>query len=259
MEPKVSIIVPTYNTEKFIGGTLQSILNQTYTKFEVLIVDDCSKDRTLEVVRSFDDERLKVNVLKKNSGGPATPRNIGLSKAQGELISFLDSDDIWHPQKLEYQVKVMSEKNLKFVCSEKVKFGEDSEIKFAELSDQYNLKPIGFKKLLCKNFIPNSSVLIAKDLVEGLQFDQRKSIVAIEDYVFWLNILNDKNQVAMKIDKPLFFYRVSDSGISKSKLKMAKKIFNFYRTYSFNNRKLSFSKSLYYFITYIYYTLRAGN
>lgn len=103
MTEKVSVIIPTYNREKTILRALQSVLDQTYTNLEVLIIDDDSTDSTAEIVNSISDERVKYIVLEKN-GGPSNARNIGAQMASGEWIAFQDSDDCWHKDKLEVQM-----------------------------------------------------------------------------------------------------------------------------------------------------------
>ena len=100
--PRISVIIPCYNSEKFIKETMDSVLSQTYRDFEVIVIDDGSKDKTREIIQSFDDERIKY-YYKKN-GGMADARNEGIKLAKGEHIAFLDHDDIWFSDKLELQL-----------------------------------------------------------------------------------------------------------------------------------------------------------
>ncbi len=109
----VSIIMPSWNTERFIAETIQSVINQTYTNWELIIVDDCSSDNTDEVVASFKDERIKYLHNEKNSGAALT-RNKALREAKGEWIAFLDSDDLWSSNKLEKQVAFMAKNGYHF-------------------------------------------------------------------------------------------------------------------------------------------------
>ncbi len=102
--PTVSVIIPTYNRADLIGRAIQSVLNQTYQDFEIIIIDDASTDNTEEVVNSFGDERLRYIRHKENSGESAAPRNTGIKAAKGEYIALLDSDDEWLPEKLEKQI-----------------------------------------------------------------------------------------------------------------------------------------------------------
>ncbi len=105
---KVSVIIPTYNREKTILRAIQSVLDQTYTNLEVLIIDDGSTDGTAEIVKGIEDDRVKYVVLEQN-GGPSKARNIGVQMAEGEWIAFQDSDDCWHENKLEVQMAYAKE------------------------------------------------------------------------------------------------------------------------------------------------------
>lgn len=111
--PKISIIIPTYNGGIFIKRTIESVLNQTFTDWELLIVDDCSTDNTTNIVKEFieKDNRIKLFKTEKNSGCPATPKNIGIENAQGEYVAFLDHDDEWLPEKLEKQLFIFNKSN----------------------------------------------------------------------------------------------------------------------------------------------------
>lgn len=121
----VSVIMPSWNTAEYIGDSIQSVLNQTYSNWELLIVDDCSSDNTDEVVKSFQDERIIYLKNEKNSGAALT-RNRALREAKGEWIAFLDSDDLWSPQKLEHQISFMKEHGYVFSYHEYEKIDEQS-------------------------------------------------------------------------------------------------------------------------------------
>ena len=103
MEELVTIVLPTYNGERYLGLAIESVLNQTYNNLEVIVVDDCSRDRTVEILNSISDERLHVIVLEQN-GGACRARNIGVSHARGEWIAFQDSDDEWLPDNARRQI-----------------------------------------------------------------------------------------------------------------------------------------------------------
>lgn len=105
--PKVSVIIPSYNRADLLGRSVSSVLRQTYQDFELIVVDDCSTDNTRDVVMSFDDRRVKYVRLDKNSGTPAAPTNAGIGLALGQYIAVQDSDDKWLPDKLEKQVEVL--------------------------------------------------------------------------------------------------------------------------------------------------------
>ncbi|HRS68168.1 MAG TPA: glycosyltransferase, partial [Paludibacteraceae bacterium] len=126
MNQLVSIITPAYNSSKFIEETIQSVLAQTYTDWELLITDDCSTDITLEIVEKYaaQDSRIKFFVLDQNSGAAAA-RNNSLARAQGKYIAFLDSDDLWLPQKLAWQLSYMQEHDCAFSFSDYTLMNED--------------------------------------------------------------------------------------------------------------------------------------
>lgn len=113
MEELVSIIMPNYNGAKYLQETINSVLAQTYTNWELLFVDDCSTDNSLEIVQAFQDERIKILKNEKNSGAAAS-RNYALREAQGKWIAFLDSDDLWTPNKLTEQIAYMLKNNYSF-------------------------------------------------------------------------------------------------------------------------------------------------
>ncbi len=121
----VSVIMPSWNTAEYIGDSIQSVLNQTYSNWELLIVDDCSSDNTDEVVKSFQDERI-IYLKNETNSGAALTRNRALREAKGEWIAFLDSDDLWSPQKLEHQISFMKENGYVFSYHEYEKIDEQS-------------------------------------------------------------------------------------------------------------------------------------
>ena len=126
MKGLVSIIMPSYNTARFLDETIASVLNQTYTNWELIIVDDCSSDNTDEVVQKYlSDERIKYLKNEKNSGA-AVSRNRALLEAKGKWIAFLDSDDIWNEDKLEKQITFMEENGYHFSYTNYIEIDESS-------------------------------------------------------------------------------------------------------------------------------------
>ena len=122
----VSIIMPSWNTGHFIAESIESVINQSYSKWELIIVDDCSNDNTDEIVSSFEDDRIIYLKNAVNSGAAIT-RNKALKSAKGEWIAFLDSDDLWTSDKLEKMVNFMSKNNYLFAYHEYIKIDENSE------------------------------------------------------------------------------------------------------------------------------------
>lgn len=171
--PLVSVIVPAYNAETFIKRTLDSILIQTYTNIEVLVVDDGSQDRTAEIVESFVQKDSRVKLLQQPNAGVAAARNLAIAKSNGEYIAPIDADDIWYPQKLEKQVQCMLEADLSvgLVYAWSVSIDEDDVIAgtpdIEYHRDFYNVEGTVYPLLAYTNFIGNASVpLIRRSCVE---------------------------------------------------------------------------------------------
>lgn len=254
----VSIIIPSYNSSAYIAETVHSVLRQTFQNWELLIVDDCSTDDSYAIVKKFEqqDDRIKVFKMESNSGCPAVPRNYALMQSKGDYVAFLDSDDIWHDKKLEIQMKIMIEKNLSFTATEIKIFYDFSEIKnfiYALKTPEVELKKIDHKKLLYKNIIPNSSVIVAKELLAHLKFNENLRYKAIEDYHMWLRILQNGGY-CYKLNSELLFYRLALTSISKSKFSMLKKHFILYYEYEHEGKKLG-SKRFFFILTYIYFSI----
>lgn len=127
--PKISIVTPSYNAEGLIGSTIESVIRQSFSDWEMLIVDDCSNDGTREVVSEWSekDSRIRLISLPENFGGPAGPRNVGVREAKGQYVAFLDADDIWHPSKLALQLQLAEKHRADFVCSEMIDFIDEEE------------------------------------------------------------------------------------------------------------------------------------
>lgn len=159
--PKVSIIIPTYNRASLIKKAVESLLNQTYKNIEILIIDDCSTDDTEKVIKYYRDDRIIYTKLEINQGAPAA-RNFGISKANGELIAFLDSDDRWESTKLEKQVKKLSEDKKIGVVYTGIKKISSSSTKLLLPQKRKNI----LNDLLIGNCVGSTStVLIRKDLL----------------------------------------------------------------------------------------------
>lgn len=188
--PKVSVIIPTYNRAEYLSRTINSVLKQTFSDWELLIVDDGSADNTFDVVKEFTDkdERIKY-FYQKNSGGPSSPRNTGLEKAQGEFIAFLDSDDEWFPEKLQKQIDFFTNnQNPKLgvlACFVYVKENKTGELTLKK--DNY-FKGNVINKLVNNNFLFTSSCVMTKlsILKEIGLFDLQFKVG--EDWDIWLRI-----------------------------------------------------------------------
>ena len=136
-EPLVSVIIPSFNAEDTIQDTVNSVLNQSYKNIEIIIIDDHSTDKTVEIIEEISKANSKVQfyVLTENFGGPAKPRNLGIEQSKGEYLAFLDADDIWHPEKLKIQLEYMNSNGAIISCSTRENFYETKELqRFPEFS-----------------------------------------------------------------------------------------------------------------------------
>ena len=182
-----------------------------------------------------DDSRILLIKLEKNYGAPAGPRNIGIRNANGEWIAFLDSDDIWHPRKLEIQLIQTIELGYDFSCTQMIDFYNFSEIFFIN-PDKINSKTLSFFGQQIKGRIPTSSVIIRKYLLLNFPFNENIKYRAVEDYQCWLRILS-VGEKCLKINFPFLFYRKTPGQISRSKLSQLSKIFIVHRE-MYNGKKI---------------------
>jgi len=248
--PKVSVVMPVYNAKHYLVETIESVLNQTYHNFELLVIDDSSTDSSLEILREYEikDSRVKVFHTMKNSGGPAEPRNIGIDHASGAYIAFIDSDDVWFPQKIEIQINRFLKEEINFLCTEIKTF--TGECNFNEvLIEKLGVKKITLADLLKKNEIPLSTVMVDKQFLGGLRFKVDPCYIAVEDYELWLRLHDIEEIKSLKLRSKLVFYRDRNDSLSQNKLMMAKKVFNLLRNLPLR-KKLGF-KVYYYFVNYL--------
>lgn len=245
-QPLVSIITPVYNAEKFLSETIKSIQSQTYKNWELLLVDDCSKDNSAKIIEEFkiSDNRIKYIKLEKNSGASVS-RNTGIKNAKGRFIAFVDSDDIWKPEKLEVQVKYMLENNLGFTFTSYRYMKEDGELtnKVAKAPSKIN-----YNGLLKNTIIGCSTVVIDTDIVE---YFEMPLVRRGQDTATWLQILR-KEKYAYGIDKDLVYYRLVGESLSSNKIIALKRTWNTYR----NVEKLGLIKSSYVFCFYVFNAIK---
>lgn len=238
-QPLVSIITPSYNSMHFVVATIQSVLNQTYSNFELIIVDDCSIDNSFEMLSDLSkkDNRIKVYKLEKNSGA-AMARNYGIQVANGKYLAFLDSDDLWDVNKLELQVEFMERNNYVFTFTNYRMIDEQG----MPLNKVVNCPSmIDYKNLLKNTTIGCLTVMLnvaelGKPVMPNLQ---------PEDTALWLKILR-KNNKAYCLQQELASYRLVGNSASSNKIKVAKKMWIVYRKSENINR----IKASWYFINY---------
>ncbi len=236
----VSVITPLYNAKKYIGKTIESVLNQTYTNWEMVVVDDCSTDESVSIVQQYGDARIRLIRNEQNLGVAAT-RNVALKEARGQYVAFLDSDDIWCADKLSKQLVLMEETKSPFIYGSCVVMDEDGN---ALKKDRIVPAELDFKELLKGNQIPCLTVLIDRTRIKPFEMPK----VFHEDYATWLSILRDNQIKAYGVQDIVARYRVSQNSLSGTKVRAAGWTWGIYRKY------LGFSvfKSAYYFMWYAF-------
>jgi teichuronic acid biosynthesis glycosyltransferase TuaG len=216
--PLVSVITPMYNAEMFIEETINSVLHQTYACWELLIIDDFSTDQSKSIVKSYctTDKRIKLLCMKNNFGGPAKARNFGIDNSNGKYIAYLDSDDIWKPNKLDLQVKLLEE-NLEID-------GCHTNSVNIDLDGNMLAKPVpSFLKYICfylysksncillTNYININSLVVRSNL--GVEFSEDLEVIAIEDLLYEYTLL-DKRKTIKYIKDVTVCYRINPSSLS---------------------------------------------
>lgn len=237
----VSVVIPAYNAEKYIEKTVRSVLQQTYTNYEIIIVDDCSSDDTYSIVQALaqEDKRIKYYQNEKNEGVAIT-RNNAIARCTGEYIALLDADDIWVETKLEKQIKLLQETKAQIAyCS----------YAFIDENDKEILRPFivptttTYESALGKSVISCSTAMMERQLFEKYKFE---ADVYHEDYVLWLKLLKD-NMKAVGDTEVLAYYRFMEGTRSANKINSAMKRWQVYR----KSMKMSFIESVVAMIQYI--------
>jgi glycosyltransferase involved in cell wall biosynthesis len=215
----VTVVIPTYNHAHFLGRALQSILDQTHTNWEAIVVDNHSQDNTEEVVKTFADPRITLLKI-HNNGVIAASRNTGIRAAKGEWIAFLDSDDWWTPNKLQVCFKHINDQvdlvyhDLEVVREHPVLFQRK------KLKNRQVNKPVLIDLLLNGNTIANSSVVVRKRLLNQIGgIDENTQMIACEDYNAWLRIAEITDAFS-RIPECLGYYMVHGQGISRKDMSL---------------------------------------
>lgn len=219
----VSIITPCYNSEEFIGDTYLSIKSQTYTYWEWIIVDDYSLDGSLDLLRSFEDPRIKIIESIENRGA-ACARNKGLEIAKGRYITFIDSDDLWKETFLEKSVNFLQNNNESLVYAS---YHRVNEQLLPLLEDFIAIDKVDSRRILYNCPIPMLTSMYDQIEIGKIYFP---NIELREDHAMWI-ILLSKIKYARAIKEPLAYYRIRENSVSRNKFKIAVKQYNLYRKF----------------------------
>ncbi len=225
MSELVSIIVPTFNTEKFIRQTIESVQNQTYINWEMILADDASTDNTVRIIEEFaqKDNRIKLFKLPENRGN-GFARNAALEKATGKYIAYLDADDLWFPEKLEKQIQFLKTNNLHFTFS----FYDSIDEEGNDLNRRVESpNPLTYKQLFFCNYVGNLTAIYDADYFGKIILETTQKR---QDWRIWLTILR-KIKIAKPVPEPLSYYRIRKDSVSSSKFKLIKHNFGVYRQF----------------------------
>ncbi|WP_264552858.1 glycosyltransferase family 2 protein [Flavobacterium sp. N2038] len=225
MSDLVSILTPTFNAEKYIRATIESVQNQSYQNWEMILIDDASTDKTVKIIKEFaqGDDRIKLFKLEKNCGN-GFARNAALEKATGKYIAYLDADDIWFPEKLEKQIQFLKINKQHFTFS----FYDCIDEEGNDLNRKVESpNPLTYKQLFFCNYVGNLTAIYDVDYFGKitLQATQKR-----QDWRIWLTILK-QIKTAKPVPESLAFYRIRKDSVSSSKFKLIKHNFGVYREF----------------------------
>lgn len=236
----VSIIMPSYNSAKTIRETIESVLSQTYRNWEMLIINDCSTDNSVDIIREYcgKDSRIRMFNTEVQSGAPSLARNIGIENARGKYIAFLDSDDVWLPERLQNQVAFQESNNYDIVYSYYKKMSYDGVrssrvIKF--------IPEVAYEQMLQVSQVSFLTAIFRRSVIGDVRF----KTIQQEDYCFTLDVMK-KGVVAHLYAEVTAFYRISKGSRSSNKFKMIGPHWDILR----KHQNISFIASCYYMVTY---------
>lgn len=244
MKEKVSIITPTFNSEKYINETIVSVQNQTFTEWKMIIVDDCSTDHTCKIVEDLAENDSRIQLIRQNvNGGAAKARNRALELSTGRYVAYLDADDLWMPTKLERQIAFMENNQYGFSCTSYEVIDDDG----MSMNKYIHMLPyVTYKGFLTNNLLQTVGIMVDLTIVS-------KSCLVMpnmrrrQDAATWLQVLKS-GQNCYGLDEVLAKYRRSEDSLSSNKVKAVKGVWFLYR----NVEHLSLSFSFYCFVRYAF-------
>ena len=244
MKDLVSIVVPVYKAERFLEDTIKTVKDQTYDNWELLFVNDCTPDNSVEIIKKYqkEDKRIKLFNQEKN-GGAALARNRGITESQGRYICFLDSDDLWDKEKLEKQIKFMREKDCEFSFT---------GYEFADENGKPNGKKVQIPKSInYKKALKNTTIWTSTVMLDMSKLDKETvympNVRRGQDTATWWKILKTI-KCAYGLNEILAFYRRTNDSLSSNKIKALKRTWHLYRKVE----KLNIFKSSYNFSWYCF-------
>jgi len=245
----VSVIMPCFNSSKFISTAIESVIAQTYHHWELIIVDNGSKDDTVQIVNSYCEKDKRVRIFSEKEKGAARARNRGISHSSGRYLAFLDSDDIWDPEKLELTISFMVAEKARLACTGYTPFFSSSA---KELGKRIPRGVINKCDLLKTCDIGCSTVVIDVSIFERNEDIPRFPHIGKEDYAYWFDLIDIYNQSFRGFSRVLTQYRIHSDGVSSNK---AKEVFLQYNVYR-RHLRINFFCSCLFLTSYILYGIR---
>lgn len=241
---RISIIMPLYNSAKFMSRSIVSVLEQIYSDWELILVDDFSFDESFDIARSFRDKDSRIKIYKSaENSGPAVARNLAISMAVGRYITFLDSDDIWLPEKLTTQLSFMQDNEVPFTFSAFDKIDSNGNV----IGHVDAVDKIDYSELLKRNIIGCLTVMYDTEYFGKVYMP---NILKRQDYALWLKLLK-KTDYAYGIKESLAQYRVHENSVSSNRISAALYIWKLYREVE----SMPYLKSVRYFVNYAFRAL----
>ncbi len=220
--PLISIVTPVYNCAQWVGFTVESVLNQTYTNFELLLINDGSTDSTFSVLTELASKDARIKIINQSNGKQGKARNNGIKNAQGEWIAFLDSDDLWPENKLADQLDITLKKNIDlsftdgYIC-----LGNQMNLRTYRFGVEEKIfkGPDSVQEFHTQNRIPTSTVLVKKSVLEKWGgFPEELDIQNCEDYLLWTKLLH-QGAIFWGINEPWLLYRVHENSSTSQEVK----------------------------------------
>jgi len=215
--PIVSVIVPAYNAEKFVAETIKSVQAQTYSNWEMIIVDDGSTDQTASIIKQACQKDTRIHYYYQTNGKQGKARNLAIKHAKGKYLAFIDADDLWHPQKLEKQIHVFDHiPEVDLVYTNGISFMDTTQNVIHTHQEPSGLRKLDeqFQYLLSGKSLPNLSVMVKKDCVDEIGgFMEDLRLQNAEDYQLWLRLADHHCQM-YGLDENLFYYRLHTNQVT---------------------------------------------
>lgn len=213
MKTKVGIVLPSYNKEDYLEETINSIIQQTFNDWELIIIDNCSTDNSKKIIENYSERKQITSIFLKRNMGVSFSRNLGIRILNSEYISFIDADDLWKSNKLQNQISFMEKNNYDFTYTDYTPFF-DQNIRIYKKKIQ-TPESFNYKQFLNNSSIGTSSMILSRKLIGCVKFPKVKTL---EDFPFKCKILK-KKVTAIKFNENSTFYRITKGSLTSNKFK----------------------------------------